>query len=418
MDWLAFMRTLSLVLFILTAVCYFYQILYLFLPLVLKRKPLKSGKLHRYAILIAARNEEKVLPLLLDSIRKQDYPQELLSVYVVADNCTDNTARVAQEYGAWVFSRFDSEKIGKGYALDYLLSQIDATDGLDSYDCFLIFDADNLLQSDYVSQINKVRCAGYEAFCGYRNTKNFGSNWISSGYGLWYIHESTHLNRSRMSIGTGCAVSGTGFGFTRQVLKQTGGWKFFTLTEDLEFGAWCASHGIRIGYCHDAVLYDEQPLTFCQSWRQRTRWAQGGIQVSFRYIRQLLKGIFTGGSWITYTCFEITTLSLWGFILGCLCAVVSTVSVGLHSGLSEVLCLLLWGIPTSYISTMIMGALTLAMEWKRIKATRGEKLRSIFTFPFFMMTWLPITLAAPFQKFRWEPIYHTVAVSADSLSKE
>lgn len=418
MDWLAFMRTLSLVLFILTSVCFFYQVLYLFLPLVLKRKSLQGDKLHRYAILIAARNEETVLPLLLDSIRKQDYPQELLTVFVVADNCTDNTAKVAQEYGARVFPRHNTQQIGKGYALDFLLSQIDATDGLDQYDCFLVFDADNLLQSDYLTQINKVRCAGYEAFCGYRNTKNFGSNWISSGYGLWYIHESTHLNRSRMGIGTGCAVSGTGFGFTRSVLAQTGGWKFFTLTEDLEFGAWCASQGIKIGYCHDAVLYDEQPLTFRQSWRQRTRWAQGGIQVSFRYIGRLLKGIFTGGSWISYTCFEITTLSLWGFIFAGLCAVITTVTIGLHLGVSGVLWLMLLGIPISYLSTMLMGAWTLVMEWRRIKASRKDKLRSVFTFPFFMMTWLPITLAAPFQKFRWEPIYHTVAVSADSLSEE
>lgn len=414
MNWLAFLRTLSLGLIIFTSVCYFYQFLYLFLPLLMKKKPLKEAAPHRYAILIAARNEEAVLPHLLQSIQNQDYPQQLLSVYVVADNCTDRTAQIANSYGATVFQRYDTQKIGKGYALDYLLTKIEQEVGLDRFDSFLIFDADNLLEPDYVSQINRVRSAGYQAFCGFRNTKNFGTNWLTSGYGLWYIHESTHLNRSRMGIGNGCAVSGTGFGFTRQLLEKIGGWHFFTLTEDLEFGAWCATHGVKIGYCHDAVLYDEQPVTFRQSWRQRTRWAQGGIQVSFGYICSLLKGLFRGG-WRGRTCFEITTLSLWGFLLGILCTIVNLTYICAAFGLFAFLTGFFLCVPLSYFGAMFMGILTLALEWKRVKATRWEKLRSVFTFPFFMMTWLPITLAAPFQKFRWEPIYHTVAITADSL---
>lgn len=414
MNWLAFLRTLCLVLTVFTSVCYFYQILYLFLPMLTRKKSPTEATLHRYAILIAARNEETVLPHLLESIRQQDYPQELLSVYVVADNCTDKTAEIAQAYGATVFRRFDTQKIGKGYALDYLLTGIEAEGGLDRFDSFLIFDADNLLQPDYITQINKVRSAGYQAFCGFRNTKNFGTNWLTSGYGLWYIHESTHLNRSRMGIGNGCAVSGTGFGFTRQLLKRIGSWHFFSLTEDLEFGAWCATHGVKIGYSHDAVLYDEQPLTFCQSWRQRTRWAQGGIQVSLGYIRSLLKGLVRGG-WQGRTCFEITTLSLWGFLLGILCASVNLIYIYAAFGMAAFVHSLLPCIVCTYSGFVFMGALTLAMEWSRIKASRWEKLRSALTFPFFMMTWLPITLAAPFQKFRWEPIYHTVAITADHL---
>lgn len=414
MNWLAFLRTLSLALIIFTSVCYFYQILYLFLPLLLKKKPLKEATPHRYAILIAARNEEAVLPHLLESIQNQDYPQQLISVYVVADNCTDQTAETAEAHGATVFKRYDNRKIGKGYALDHLLTQIKAEGGLDRFDSFLIFDADNLLQPDYITQINKVCSAGYQAFCGFRNTKNFGTNWLTSGYGLWYIHESTHLNRSRMGIGNGCAVSGTGFGFTRELLERIGGWHFFTLTEDLEFGAWCAANGVKIGYSHDAVLYDEQPLTFCQSWRQRTRWAQGGIQVSLGYIGTLLRGLFRGG-WRGRTCFEITTLSLWGFLLGILCTAVDLIYICAAFGAAAFFKGLLLCIPLSYFGAMFMAVLTLAMEWKRIKAARREKLRSVFTFPFFMMTWLPITLAAPFQKFRWEPIYHTVAITADSL---
>ena len=209
------MKLLSLLLGTILSLCYAYQILYLFVPFFKKQPPVTADKLHRYAILIAARNEEAVLPHLLQSIRQQDYPPELFTTFVVADNCTDRTAQVAAQYGAVVFSRFDREKVGKGYALNYLLSQIDAAEGWDQFDAFLVFDADNLLEKDYLRQINKVCTQGYDAFCGYRNSKNFGGNWVSAGHSLWYLHESTHLNRSRMLLGNPCMVSGTGFGFTR-----------------------------------------------------------------------------------------------------------------------------------------------------------------------------------------------------------
>ena len=259
------LRILSMVLAAMTTICYFYQVLYLFIPKLKKPRPHKPEIHHRYAILIAARNEEAVLPYLLDSIRSQDYPEDRITTFVIADNCTDNTAAVAAAHGARVYQRFDRHHIGKGYALDHLIRQIQGNDGLDTFDAFLIFDADNLLEPDYITQINRVCSDGYEAFCGYRNTKNFGSSWISSGSGIWYLHDSTHLNRSRMAIGTCCAVSGTGFGFTRSLLERMDGWHYYTLTEDIEFDTWCATHGVRIGYCHDAILYDEQPITLRQS---------------------------------------------------------------------------------------------------------------------------------------------------------
>lgn len=262
MNLTAVIELLGTALMVLTPLFYSYQLLYLLIPMFRKPASHPDAPPKRYAVLIAARNEETVLPYLLDSIAAQDYPASCVTTYVVADNCTDRTAQVAQEHGARVFQRFNTEKIGKGYALTDLLRQIDLWDRLESYDAFMVFDADNLLNKDYVNQINKLCAAGFPAFCGYRNSKNYGDNRISAGYGLWYIHESTHMNRSRMALGSCCAVSGTGFGFTRELLTKMGGWNYFTLTEDIEFGTWCATHGIRIGYCHDAVLYDEQPTDF------------------------------------------------------------------------------------------------------------------------------------------------------------
>ena len=416
MNLLSILRSLSYALAAITTVCYFYQIVYLVLPLLKKQRPLEAKERRRYAILIAARNEEAVLPHLLASIRQQDYPAERISTFVVADNCTDRTAEVAEAGGAKVFRRSSTTRIGKGYALNFLLSRIDLTEGLDSFDAFLIFDADNLLMPDYISQINKVCSNGFEAFCGYRNSKNFGSNWISQGYALWYLHDSCHLNQSRMLLGTTCAVNGTGFGFTRQLLQRMGGWNFFTLTEDIEFSTWCATRGIRISYCRDAMVFDEQPENFIQSWRQRTRWTQGGLQVSIRHAGDLLKGLFKGPR-TAYASFETATLSLWGYGMGVICCGIALLVTFLAErwlGLGKAILL---GLAGTYSSMFVIGALTLLTEWRRIRAATNKKVQALFTFPLFMMTFIPIALTAVFRKFQWQPIAHTVAISAEELQK-
>lgn len=411
------LKGLSLCLVTLTTICYLYQIVYLIVPFFEKRRKHKPVRLHRFAVLIAARNEEAVLPHLLESIRNQGYPAELLDTYVVADNCTDRTAEVARAHGAQVFQRFNKQQVGKGYALNFLLKQIDGNVGLDQYDAFLVFDADNLLEPDYVAQINQTYSDGYEAFCGYRNTKNFGGNWLSAGYGIWYLHDSTHLNRSRMLLGTTCAVTGTGFGFTRELLERCGGWHFFTMTEDIEFNTWCATHGVRIGYCHDAILYDEQPENFRQSWRQRTRWTQGGLQVSVKYAKELFLGLFRGGR-TAYASFEMATLSMWGYgmsALSCGMTLLVTFLAERWIGIAMALVMALVG---TYFSMLLIGGLTLLTEWKRIRATTAQKIGAAFAFPLFMITFVPISVTALFRKFQWQPISHTVAISTAQLKKQ
>ncbi len=416
MTALQVLEVLRLVLMILTSLFYCYQIFYLFIPLIRKRKLTKASQPRRYAVLIAARNEQAVLPHLLDSIRAQDYPAELISTFVVADNCTDHTADIARDHGAIVFTRSNRKQIGKGYAIHYLLDEIQRNFGLNQFDAFLIFDADNLLSVDYISKINALPSNGYQVFCGYRNSKNFGTNWLTSGYSTWYLHESTHMNRSRMLNGCGCAVNGTGFGFTREILERMGNWNFYTLTEDIEFNNWCAVNGIKIGYCHDAVLFDEQPFDFRQSWRQRTRWVQGGVQVSLKYAGRIFHGIARGG-WSGYTCFELATLSLWGYSFAALTGCFSFVLPIFTQPAQNLLWMLAAVLIGTYFSMFAMGAWTIVMEWNRIYARTGQKIRAMLTFPIFMASFAPIAVASFFQKFEWTPISHTVAISHTELQK-
>lgn len=415
MGTIEILKNVSAVLLLLTGVCFCYQTVYLAVSLFWKEPRHKPEKPTRYAVLIAARNEQAVLPYLLQSIRAQDYPAERIGVYVVADNCTDRTAEAAEAGGAQVYRRFDRTRIGKGYALHELLDWMRRTGELDRWDAFLIFDADNLLCPDYIAKINRTCSDGFAAFHGYRNTKNFGDSWISSAYALWYLHDSVHLNAARMMLGTTCAVSGTGFGFTRALLDEMGGWNFFTLTEDIEFDNWCAASGVRIGFCREAMLYDEQAATFAQSWKQRIRWTQGGIQVSLLYASRLARGILRGGR-TAWASFEAATLSVFGYLLSGLSALSVFVTALAEGGVRGLLTALAVAFAGGYFGLAAMGALTLATEWRKIAAPARKKLLSVLTFPLFMMTFIPAGLCAIFCKRGWEPTRHTVAVGIGSLA--
>ena len=385
--------------------CYAYQFYYIPVAWFRKRKPHGPETLHRFAVLIAARNESAVIGNLLDSLRAQNYPAELLDLYVVADNCTDDTAAIAASRGARVWQRFNTHRVGKGYALEFLLDRVCLT-AEQEYDGFLVFDADNLVDPDFVRQINRTYCDGYSVVTCYRNTKNYGDNWISAGYGLWFLREARYLNDPRMKRGTSCAVSGTGFFFSRQVLEQCGGWKFFCLTEDIEFSIRNVTNGVRIGYCPEAVIYDEQPTEFVQSWNQRLRWSKGYLQVLQRYGGELASGMLRG----SFSCYDMMMNILPAQILTLLsCGVNLTAAViGLWNGIPAETFLLpfLQTLAGMYGTLFFLGFVTTVTEWKKIRCSALRKIGYVFTFPLFMMTYFPIYVVSLFKPVQWVPIRH------------
>ena len=407
------LRTINAVISALFFICYTYQFLYIPLVLAKKPKPLTApARPHRYAVLIAARNEENVISGLLDSLRAQTYDMSLVTVFVAADNCTDRTAAIARAHGAVVYERFNQLNVGKGYALDFLLQNIGA-DYPEGFDGYFVFDADNLLAPDYIERMNEMFSNGHQIVTSYRNSKNYGDNWISAGYALWFLRESRYLNHARFLLGTSCAVSGTGFLFSRQVLEETGPWPFHLLTEDIQFSVDQVTRGRKIAFCPDAVLYDEQPTTFRQSWNQRLRWSKGYLQVFRGYGAKLLRGA-AGGS---FSCYDMAAAIMPAFVLSAAAIVCNVTAAVLGAIRGADLTIALWSVGqmllNMYLTLFILGAITTVTEWRRIHTKAVKKVIYAFTFPLFMFTYIPISFAAIFCKGEWKPIEHRV--SAESL---
>ena len=406
------LRTINAVISALFFICYTYQFLYIPLVLLKKRRPAAlPASPHRYAVLIAARNEENVIAGLLDSLAAQTYDMSLVTVFVAADNCTDSTAAIARTHGAVVYERFNQLNVGKGYALDFLLQHIGA-DYPAGFDGYFVFDADNILAPDYIERMNEMFSNGHEIVTSYRNSKNFGGNWISAGYALWFLRESRYLNGARTRLGSSAAVGGTGFLFSQRILNESHGWRFYLLTEDIEFSVYHILRGEKIAICESAVLYDEQPTDFRQSCRQRLRWAKGYVQVFLRYGGQLLRGA-ARGSW---SCFDMSMSILPAFVLTSLCllANITLTVLGLMQGAGVWFAIrsLLECLGSILATLLVLGGITTVTEWHRIHATTAQKLVYTLTFPLFMLTYLPISLAALFMKVEWKPIHHSVRLSA------
>lgn len=412
------MKTLSCINFALAAVftvCCFYQVVFAVVRLLGKRRKFQACKLCRYAVLIAARNEQAVIGQLLDSIRKQDYPKDLVDVYVVADNCSDGTAKIAAAHGAVVYERQNKAQVGKGYALRFLLEKIREDRADRHYDGFFIFDADNLLAPNYITEMNKVFSSGNRVVTGYRNSKNFGDNWITAGYGLYFLRDSEYLNRPRDYLGVSCAVSGTGFLVADSLLAE--GWQWFMLSEDMEFTTDMVLQGEKIAYCSDAVLYDEQPTSFRQSVVQRSRWIKGYFQVAGNYGASLFHTLKSNHS---FACYDILMNTLPAAFLSVLTCFVNVAMflVVILSARNELGFFLLSGalaLLSSYLVLYLMGLMPLVTEWKRIHCPAGKKILYSFTFPVFIFSYVLAMLLAFFGPAEWKPIRHSVALSIGDM---
>ena len=366
-----------------------------------KDKPLKNNKKHKFMAILPAHNEEMVIGNLVDSLMNQDYDKNLLDIYVIADNCTDNTAKVAKEHGAIVLERFDEEHKTKGFALNWFLQQKIKENA--DYDAFFVFDADNIVDKDFTKNMNKKLCQGEEVVQGYRDIKNPTDSWITAGYALfyWTMHRFYHL--ARYNVGLSPLLNGTGFMVKFDLIKDTG-WDTVTLTEDIEFSLKRIIKGRRLGWATDAIVYDEQPLTFKASWSQRSRWTVGHIQCMKTYTKDLAVAVkenktlmnFDGLLYIigSIPLFVATLLLLFSNFIIYLADAMTTAE-------------LMWNILKYVVPTLLLPIGTAVFAMYLDKKPIKPMAKWFIYYPLFIGSWLVINFKCLFKReTKWEKIDH------------
>ena len=254
--------------------------------LIPRRKPAKSDRLLRFAVLICARNEENVIRLPVKSILMSSYPKDKLEVIVLADNCTDSTAERARAAGATVWEKTEPSS-GKG---DVLAWGVDKVLSRGDFDAIAVFDADNVVSAQWFDAVNDALNDGEVIVTGRRMTSNATTNVISGWYTVYWDLMNELSNRVRTKTGLSGKLTGTGFAFLTAILDGRG-WRTRTMVEDVEFSLQCNIAGRRVGYVPEAEYADEQPIKTVHMWRQLCRWTTGCWQVAGLYLLPWLKGM-------------------------------------------------------------------------------------------------------------------------------
>lgn len=407
------------------------QLLYIILFFVKPKKYPKADVKHKFGIVIPARNESSVISDTIKCILNSDYPKDKFDVYVVADNCTDNTAELARAAGATVFERFDDNPKHKkaGYALKYLFEKI-MEQHPDEYEVFIKFDADNHMAPDYISKMNDAFHAGVKCARGYSNSKNINQNVITGISGLWYIRDCRFSNNFRSAIGQGTMLGGAGMMFSAEIIKKHG-WDCLTSSDDTEFTMRRLNEdGIKTMYVHEAVVYEDQPSTIADTFNKYRRmsgamnklfWTQGMKSLGLFFVRWKNK-------W-TYFDMFLTLMFIPVCVLMCIWLPIYYGYVLIYNGVMgnwtvfwQYLSTICYSLAFAFVLAFILQALlAVCLEKKRMGVTVRQMLPTILLFPAFMIIYAAAITIGVFSKPKWRAITRNTSSTspvAESISEQ
>jgi len=381
-----------------------------------KRKEESSAKYppkKRFALVIAAHNEELVIGHVVDSLQKQNYPRLLYDIFVIADNCTDRTAEIAASHGAIVFKRYNNEQRGKGFALDWAFNKI--FDMSDRYDAICVFDADNVVSSNFLNEMNKQMCKGYKIVQGYIDSKNPFDSWITCSYSIAFWLSNRIYQLPRHYLGLSCGLCGTGFCIDINILKEIG-WGATCLTEDLEFTMKLCLNNYKVSWAHNAVVYDEKPLTLKQSWNQRKRWMQGHADCAGRFLKPLFKKAFKEWDLLAFDCAVYLFQPIRFIFIGLMNIMMWIQTIYPQSpffSLKYIFPTQIWYV---FVLFQLLYGPAIVLSEKKFNL---KVLWGFVIYPFYCLTWLPITIQGFISKNKrdWSHTLHTREITINDLEK-
>ncbi|MEG1269733.1 MAG: glycosyltransferase family 2 protein [Ruthenibacterium sp.] len=374
----------------------------------------------RFALVVAARNEANVIGHLVDSLAAQKYPKELFSIIVAPNNCTDDTSAIAAAHGARIFTPEGIIK-SKGAVLTQV---VDAVVIGEQFDAMCVFDADNLVDEYFLTYMNNAIVNGASIVQGFRDSKNPKQSAISGCYSICYWMLNRFYNTARVALHLSALVNGSGFAVTRGVLERLDGWHTCTMTEDYEFSAQCALLGERIHFSEEARVYDEQPLTFAESWKQRRRWTTGSLQGLRQYGHRLFAKVVLERNAV---CFDMYLTFLTPFVqllsvitaIGGIALALGSGGILLHGilihGLVIAIATTFVGFFACVLGSMILAAVTVSLQHTPICGMG----KSIATYWLFLISHTALTLLSfVYPKTTWDPIAHTAAKSLAQMKHQ
>lgn len=365
-------------------------------------KPKKYNNKKRYCILIPARYESKVINNLLLSITKQTTKINPKDIYIIVESIKDKTVDIAKQYNMNIILRENLSLKRKGYALNdavtYILKkQI-------HYDAYFIFDADNILDKDFIKNMEKSINEGYDIGIGYRNTKN-SNTLVSASSALTFSMINTMLNERKNKYHNNLTISGTGYYIKGSIIEEWNSFPFHSLTEDYELTLYAILNNLTTTYNKKAIFYDEQPDNFNVSLKQRTRWVKGYFEARKKYINKISKSEIKNDP--NFASKVNAFLGVTPYIYIIIGLLIILVNILITKGITTFLCYLTIFLLLIYTVLVLFTIIMLKKEKNSLNISKSMKIKVIFYNPIFMFSYIICLLRTIFIKdIKWDKIDH------------
>lgn len=375
-------------------------------------KPIKRKEDHNFCFLVPARYESKVIEGLLISLKKQTFKINMKDVYVIVESKKDETINICKKYNASVIIRKHLELQRKGYALDEAVKQI--LKSKKHYDAYFIFDADNVLDKNYLKNMIPIFDLGYDMATGYRNCKNGNKSVIAASSTLTFSLVNTIFNDKKNKETRNITFSGTGFYIRGSLIEKWKGYPFHALTEDYELSSYATLNNLTTYYNTKSVFYDEQPVKFKDTINQRIRWIRGYFDVRRMYNRKMFKALdkkdknygskLDEAIGIVPYIFMVVGLVIWFLSL----IFFITYNLLLHDNVWKYHLLeLIIFMFVVYFALFIMTLVIVILEGDKIALTLKSKLKVLFFNPIFMISYVPCAIKAlTLKEVKWTRVEH------------
>ena len=418
------------------------QLLYMLLFWVKKTKFPKSEKKANVCYIIPAHNEEDVIYSTVSSlIEKQKYPKDKLSVYVVCHNCDDKTAELAKKAGANILIYNDDNPKHKmvAYPLNYAFDQLRK---LKKYDFYLRLDADNHVNDEFTSLMNDAFQSGIEFARGYESALNMTQNSFTKACGLYYTFDSRFSSRVRERFNIAAHINGPGMMISSKLLEEMNGYNCFSIAEDAEFNFNVMLKGKKGHFVEDAVVYEDLPSTFADTYKRNKRIAAGSRTM---FAHQLGKMFFKFFTTFRFSYLEMVLTYFFNIICVLLCTwiplyyiydfiylmVVKTgnLPLALHDAAfynntlitTLIVAALAIGI-LFFVCGLLQGFILILLDYKKMGAKKRRELFSgALLFPFFTVIYCITICFGYFSKATWGKVSRNInkqKITSDIQDKE
>ncbi len=386
-----------------------------------------SDKYSKFAVLIAARNESGVISHILESLSKQTYPREYFDVYVIVEKKDDPTVEIVKQFGFQTFVRdrlMDGRRT-KGFALQECIDYLWKNEL--HYDAYMIFDADNIMDDNYIETMNDLRQTGVRVGLGYRNFTNANTNWLTIGSSIMFSYMNEVTSKGRSLLFHKATLMGTGYFVDDLIIREAGGWIFTGMTEDIQLTSYCYYHDIYMRYYPVVNFYDEQSPELKTVHNQHLRWLFGyfesrsflkkaGVQHDF-HAQKMQKFMNFEFSWglIPFVIFNVVMVlaSIINFVFGGLAVVYSGVyEYAFLFSLAAFQALLV------YMSFVLPAFITVLRDSEKMALTTKNKIIGVLTYMFFFYEFVFAFLDGffhPSKRTNWKKIKHTGEINNTNI---